>query len=160
MPKAKREISVIDRRLASGSVFSAASRPIPLKEPKRWMLRWVNTTVSPDHLYAMRADKGWDYVTVDDLDVDPVEVGATILDGKIVKGEKGQEVLMKMPLTDYNKLQKQKDLENRKQLGKKQTKDAIVAAAGAEHGDQAAAFLHQTEIGVQDSRGAMNVEQE
>lgn len=160
MAKLKKEISVIERRLQSGTVFTAGSRPIPLKEPKRWTIRWVNATISADHIFAMRADKGWEYVTLDDLAVDPVEVGANVHDGKIVKGDKGHEVLMKMPLKDYRILQQHKDLENRKQLGKQKTKEAIVAAAGATHGDQAAAFLQQTDIGVSDSRSVMNLEEE
>ena len=159
---AKKPISVVERRLQSGQVFTAGSSGIPLKEPKRWMIRWANSQISADHVFVMRAEKGWEYVGLDDLAVDPVEVGAHVLDGKIVKGDKGQEVLMKMPAKDYRALQMQKDAENRKQtFGSKATKQAIVAGASSQLGDQAASYLHDQlhNISVTDSREVVNLEE-
>lgn len=148
MPKAtpvKRKLSVVERRLASGSVFTAASRPIPLKEPDLWVLRVVNTAISDDRLYAMQAEKGWVYALPEDLAIDPVEVGLRVVDGRIVRGDKGTEVLMKMPKEDYDAVVKMKDVENRKMtFGKKATKDAIVAAASQQLGDEGAEFLSRT----------------
>src|SRR6185436_10328738 len=97
----KKDISIIERRLQSGSIFGTSSKPIPLKEPKAWALRSVNSNVNNQHLYDMQAEKGWVYATVDDLDVKPDEIGFREMDGRIVRGTKGDEVLMKMPLADY-----------------------------------------------------------
>ena len=148
MPKAtpaKRKLSVVERRLASGSVFTAASRPIPLKEPDLWVLRVVNTAISDDRLYAMQAEKGWVYALPEDLAIDPVEVGLKVVDGRIVRGDKGTEVLMKIPKADYDAIVKMKDAENRKMtFGKKATKDAIMAAASQQLGDEGTEFLSRT----------------
>ena len=43
MAKGKKPISVVDRRLASGSVFASGTQPIPLTEPNRWTVRVVNS---------------------------------------------------------------------------------------------------------------------
>ena len=152
----KRKLSVIERRLASGSVFSAASRPIPLKDPGRWILRIVNTSISDDRLYAMQAEKGWVYALPEDLAIDPIEVGLTVRDGRIVRGDKGTEVLMKMSTEDFATIQAMKDAENRKMtFGKKATKDAIVAAASQQLGDEGAEFLSRTvqSMDIKDGRG-------
>ena len=144
-PTTKRKLSVVERRLASGSVFTAASRPIPLKEPDLWVLRVVNTAISDDRLYAMQAEKGWVYALPEDLAIDPVEVGLKVVDGRIVRGDKGTEVLMKIPKADYDAIVKMKDAENRKMtFGKKATKDAIMAAASQQLGDEGAEFLSRT----------------
>src|SRR3990167_5471374 len=139
---AKRKLSVVDRRLASGAIFNAASRPIPLTEPDRWTIRLVNSQISETRLYDMQAEKGWVYLEPGDLAVKPEEVGLKVLDGRVVRGERGAEVVMKMEKTDYAAVQKLKDQTNRQMtFSPKATKDAIVAAGGHQVGDQAATFL-------------------
>lgn len=165
MPKAtekKREISVVERRLKSGSIFSAASRPIPLVEPDRWTVRIVNTQISDARLWEMQADKGWIYAEVSDLAVKPEEIGFREQDGRVVRGTQGHEVLMKMPKQDYAKIQKAKDDANRKNtFSQKAIKDSILGAVQAEPGgDQGADFLSRNiqNITVTDSREAVSLE--
>lgn len=140
----KKEISIIDRRLQSGSIFGTSSKPIPLKEPKAWTLRIVNSDVNNQHLYDMQAEKGWVYATLDDLAVKPDEIGFREQDGRIVRGTKGTEVLMKMPAADYKLVQREKDKVNRAQtLGRKAARNTIMGAMHAAGDDQGAAFMEK-----------------
>jgi hypothetical protein len=156
MAKTTPTISVIERRLQSPNVFRASSQPIALVEPKKWTVRWENSEISPEHLSDMIHVKGWVYAEPADLACPIEEIGATVRDGRVVRGERGREVLMKMALRDYSRVQKKKQEETiRQTFGRKQIKDAIVAGAAAEHGEQAAEFLQQNVnmVSVQDSRG-------
>ena len=156
MAKIKPTISVIERRLQGPSVFRTSSAPIPLKEPKDWTVRWVNTKLHTNRLWDMITNKGWVYVTAEDLTCAVDEIGAVCRDNRIVMGERGEEVLMKMPLKDYTAVSKKKDAETRTQaFGKKQLKKAITEGVAAEHGDRAAEFIEHNvnTITVQDTRG-------
>ena len=157
----KQPISVVARRLKSGSIFSAGSKPIPLAEPARWNVRVVNTTISDDRLWQMQADKGWVYLDVADLAVAPHEIGFRELDGRVVRGQQGQEVLMKMPRQDYKAVQAMKEAENKRTtFSPKSNKQAIVGAASSELGDQAASFLNRAvqSVDIKDSRETVNLE--
>lgn len=160
----KREISVIERRLKSGSVFATGSRPIPLKHPKQWTARVVNSQISDNRLYEMQADKGWQYLEPDDLAVKPEEIGFRVLDGKVVRGTQGQEVLMKMDISDYKAIQKAKDAETRTAtFGDQANKAAIVGAAASQlqDGGRGAEYLdrHVAGITVTDSVERVSLEE-
>lgn len=153
---AKKSISVIERRLQSPNVFRAASQPIPLTEPGKWTLRWENSKISPDHMYRIIHELGWAYAEPGDLACKVDEIGAVERDGRVVRGERGDEVLMKMLATDYAKVAAMKDKHTREQtFGKRQTKAAIVSGVAAEHGDQAAEWISKNvnAVTVQDARG-------
>jgi len=159
----KRELSIADRRRASGSIFGTGSKPIPLKEPEKWVIRNVNSKVSNQHLYNMRAEKLWEYVTLADLDCTLDEIGYRELDGRIVRGERGEEVLMKLPKKDYREIQRDKDRENRKQtLGAKAAKDTILGAMHAAGDDQGAEFMQRALRGakIEDSTERVNLGQD
>lgn len=150
-------ISVIERRLQSPSVFRSPSQPIPLKAPKHWTLRWVNVAISPNHLWDMIHQKGWEYCEPGDLACALDEISAVERDGRIVQGIRGEEVLMKMRTVDYEALQHKKSAENLRQtFGAAQMKQTIVERAATElpQGDRAASFLedHVQQITVTDSR--------
>jgi hypothetical protein len=156
MAKTTPTISVIERRLQSPNVFRASSQPIALVDPKKWTVRWENSEISPEHLSDMIHVKGWVYAELADLACPIEEIGATVRDGRVVRGERGREVLMKMLVRDYSRVQKKKQEETiRQTFGAKQIKDAIVSGAAAEHGEQAAEFLQKNvnAVTVQDSRG-------
>lgn len=152
---AKKTISVIERRLQGPSVFRTSSQPIPLVEGDRWEVRWTNTTISPDHLWDRIHNKAWEYAVPEDIACPIDEIGGLVRDGRIVRGERGQEVLVKMLAKDYARVVKQKTKETTAQtFGKKQLKDAILSGAAQEHGDQAAEFLSKhTTLSVEDARG-------
>lgn len=155
--KPKREISIVERRLKSGSIFTTSSKPIPLAEPDRWAVRIVNSQISDARVWEMQAEKGWVYVTPEDLAVKAHEIGFREQDGRVVRGTSGSEVLMKMETEDYRAIQKQKDLDNRQRtFGKKAVREAVIGAAQAEpEGARGADFLHQALKGitVTDGRG-------
>lgn len=156
MAKKAASISVIERRLQGPSVHRTSSQPIPLKDPNAWTLRWENSKISPDHMWNIVHNLGWTYAEPDDLDCPTDEIGAFVRDNRIVRGERGDEVLMKMPLKDWHRVQKAKTAENLKQtFGKKQMKDAIVSGVAGQHGDRAAEYVAQNvnAITINDARG-------
>jgi hypothetical protein len=160
---AKRNVSVVERRLKSGSVFAASSRPIPLTDPDRWTVRVVNAQISDNRIWEMQADKGWIYATPEDVAVPVTELGFREQDGRIVRGQHGSEVLMKMERDDYAAIQKAKDDANRKMtFGSKAIKESILSAAGNAEGigSQGADFLARNlhNVSVTDSREAVNLE--
>lgn len=162
MPPKKREISVVERRLKSGSVFATGSKPMPLVEPDRWEVRVVNGQISDARLWEMQAEKGWVYLAAEDLAVEPHEIGFRVQDGRVVRGTHGHEVVMKMPRTDYRAIQKQKDRENRiNTFGTAANKKAIVAAAQSEPGGaRGAEFLDRAveRITIKDSLEQVSLE--
>ena len=157
--KAKVPISVIERRIKSGRIFSQGSQPIPLVEPDRWSIRIVNTQISDSRLWEMQADKGWIHVASTDLAVKPEEVGFREQDGRVVRGTHGHEVLMKMERTEYAAVQKAKDQTNRElTFSQKALRPAIanvaaqsVDAGGLGDGGQGADFLSRAQLHVADS---------
>ena len=160
----KRNVSVVERRLKSGSIFSASSKPIPLTEPERWTVRFVNSQISDNRIWEMQADKGWQYAEPSDIAVPVTELGCRVQDDRIVRGQHGSEVLMKMERADYAAVQAAKDVENRRQtFGKKAVKDAIIGAAGSADGigSQGAEFLSRNleSVTVTDSREAVSLEE-
>lgn len=158
----KPQISVIERRLQGPDVFRTSSQPIALAEPTKWEVRWVNTDVHTEHLRDVIHNKGWVYAETTDLACDLEEVAARVEDGRIVRGERGKEVLMKMPKADYRSIQKAKSRENvRQTFGKKQVQDAMVAGVASEHGDRAAEFVARNAhaITVTDSRERVPVDE-
>lgn len=163
MPPKKKSLSIVDRRLASGSVFAASSRPIPLVEPKRWEVRIINTQISDQRLWEVQADKGWVYAEESDIAVDVSELGFRVQDGRIVRGTQGAEVLMKMAKADYQKIVSMKDAENKSRTfgDKRKLKADLVAAASGQLGDDAATFLndHMKNVTVQDSRELVSLEE-
>ena len=150
------KISVIERRLQGPSVFRANQEPIPLVNPKAWTVRWVMVDEHRhDRLWEMQHKKGWVYADQSDLACPVEDMGARVENGRIVRGTRGSEVLMKMATKDYAKVVKAKDAEVTKQtFGTKQMKQAIVEGVGATHGERAAEFVAQNvnAITVQDTR--------
>ena len=156
MAKVTPTISVIERRLQGPNVFRTSSQPIPLKEPKMWTLRWVYARVATDHLWRMNHELGWVYAEPEDLACPVDEIGASVRDGRIVRGERGDEVLMKMLTRDYKRVEKRKTEETIKQtFGKKQLKDSIVSQVAQAHGDRAAEYMDKSvdAVSVNDGRG-------
>lgn len=156
MPKTTPTISVIERRLQGPSVFRTSSQPIPLKEPKTWTLRWENSKISPDHMWNIVHILGWSYCEPEDLACPIDEIGAFARDGRVVRGERGDEVLMKMLTRDYKRVEKRKSEETiRQTFGTKQLKESIITQVAQEHGDQAAEYMHKAvgQVTVNDARG-------
>jgi hypothetical protein len=153
--------SVIDRRLANP--FGSGTVPITLKTPGQWEIRVVYSKLRSGHLYNMTHHKGWVFVTPDEIDGTPEEYGLTVKDGRLCRGDHGEEVLMKMPLSDFRRIQKAKDAANLKGIGQKAMAEYAAQRTAVEHGSEAGdtvfnAFKHGE---IKDSRGVdMELESE
>ena len=147
------KVSILDRRMKNP--FGSGTVPITLKTEGQWEVRWVYAKLRPGHVYDMVNRKGWVFVEPDELDGASDEYGLTVKDNRLVRGDHGEEVLMKMPQADFDKIQKAKAEHNLGQLGKKQMREAVAQATAQEHGDQAGdtvfdAFKHGD---IKDTRG-------
>lgn len=144
-PTPRHQISVIERRLQGPTVFRQSSQPIPMREPGHWQLYWENGDVSASQVYDTINQKGWEYVEPRDLACAVEEIGAQVQAGRIVRGPRGAEVLLKMRVEDYRAVQAAKTRENiRATFGAKENKSAIVGGASTALGDEAASFLHKS----------------
>ncbi len=158
--KALPKVSILDRRKLHP--FGAPSQSITLKTPGLWATRIINSKSRTGRLHDVIHNKGWVYVTPEELDGTPDELGFEAKDGRLVRGEHGEEVLVKMPQQDYDDIQNAKASLNLKNLGAKQMRDAAAQATAVAHGDQAgdrvaAQFQH---LDVTDSRERVELEPE
>lgn len=161
MAKAKTlpKVSVVERRLANP--FGAPSVEITLKTAGRWAIRIVNSAIRSGRYYDVVHNKGWVPVEPGELDGRPEEYGLKELDGRLVRGDRGEEVLMKMPEADYEAIQRAKAEHNLKGLGKKQVLESAASMAASQGmGDQAAETIYRSNMEITDSRVAMDLEGE
>lgn len=151
--KALPKVSIIDRRLANP--FGSGSVPITLKTPGKWEIRWIFADLRAGRIHDVVQNKGWVFVEPSEIDGSPEEYGLSAKDNRLVRGEHGKEVLMKMPLEDFRKIQKAKSEHNERQLGKKQMREAVAQSMAKEEGDQAGDVVYDAfKYGdVKDSRG-------
>ena len=155
---AKKQISVIERRLQGPSVLMTGSAEIPLVD-KTWTLRWENSEISPDHIWHCINRLGWEYVVPEDVSCNLEEVGAAARDGRVVRGERGKEILLKMRTSDYKKVQAQKTQENiRTTFDKKKLKASVLSEVGNAHGGEAADFINKNTMNVTDSRERVSLD--
>lgn len=150
------KVSVIERRLAHP--FGSPSVPITLKEGGPWAIRIVNQNVRAGRIGDMVHHKGWSFVSASEIDGTPEELGFRKVDDRLVRGEHGEEVLMKMPLADFNRIARAKADHNLTQMGSKQTKQFVANQTGREFGDQAATTVEKKfddVITISDERGAV-----
>lgn len=136
---------VIAKRLA-GAPFGVKTDTIPMREPGRWALRIANSQVHDSRHYDMAHKLGYRPVTKDDLPdgITPESVGFRVSEdgATLVKGVRGDEVLYKMPVEAYNKIQFAKAEANTKGLrSERAAKSDVAAAAAVAHGDQAAEYI-------------------
>lgn len=155
MAKKLPKVSIIERRLRHP--FGAPSIPVLLKSGEQFAVRIVNTTMRNGRLYEV-LQKGWTYVTPDELVGEPMELGFRVQDDRLVRGEKGEEVLMKMPQEDFEAVMDAKARYNIKHLGKKQSLETAANQAGKELGDQAAETISRANIEITDSRERVELE--
>ena len=131
--------------------FGEPSTPIELKDKSK-RPRWFNGAIMTDKIWRAKA-KGWDPIRPEDVvDLDQIGSFTKSPDGFITRGERGQEVLMAIPHVVYVEIEKAKTAYNNRNMGSAtKTKNEIVNAASAQHGDQAATFLSKAIVNVEDS---------
>jgi len=139
---------IIERRLADPT-GGGGSLAIPAKQKDRkgnslTQFYIANSDIAHDHVWRMRKVLGWEFATPEDIDGAPEDYGFELKDGRLVRGFRGAEVLMKMAKSDYDAVMQAKSEWNRRQaLGTKETKATIVERASAELGDEGADFLNR-----------------
>jgi len=160
MAKKLPKVSVIDRRKLHP--FGAPSQPVTLKTPGEWAIRIINSKSRTGRLHDVIHNKGWVYVTPEELDGTPDELGFEAKDGRLVRGEHGEEVLVKMFQSDFDAIQQAKSSLNLKNLGGKQTRDAVAQETAVAHGSQAGdAVARQFDhIDIKDGRERIELEPE
>lgn len=148
-PKALPKVSVLDRRKLHP--FGAPSVAITLKTPGQWAIRVVNSKSRTGRLHDIIHNKGWAYVTPDEIDGTPDEYGFDAKDGRLVRGEHGEEVVVKMPQKDFDEIQKAKSDSNINGLSPKKTREAVAQETSTKFGDEAGETVFKN-IEVNDGR--------
>lgn len=134
-------IAVLERRLQNP--FGEGSQPIQLKQPG-WTLHIINANLRSGRYHDVVRNKGWVPVEASEIDGDPMDFGFDVKDGRVVRGERGSEILVKMPTRDYQKIQMAKDAYNKKLIKPKVVREAAMQKAAKEFGDSAADAIDRT----------------
>ena len=156
MAKKLPKVSIIDRRLANP--FGLPSEPIHLKDGQ-WAVRWFAESVRSGRVHQGQ-QLGWVCVSAEDLTGDASDIGGQVVDDRVVRGDAAhREVLMKMPQSDFNKIQRAKAAKNiaDSSSSKKATANAAEMAA-KEFGDEAAETIHRSRMEVTSSRESYDLE--
>lgn len=145
-------IAVLERRLNNPDL--PGSLPIRLKdEPtyvqdphgkrRLWYLRWINGGEAGRFSQVTDA-MGYVPVRVDELQNQESVIGlAESKDGIVRRGDKGQEVLVKMPLELYTAIKsRQQDARHRRSRNAKLVKEDLANAAGRSLGSEAGDTIH------------------
>lgn len=130
-------VEIWERRIINPNPSFA--QEIHLKQ-SGWMTRWINTKAYPGRLQLAR-EQGYMPVKPDELkDTSEIVDLQTSPEGYVVRGDRGEEILMKIPEAVYKKVQRRKvELYNRQYEGKR-FKEGIQSAAGEQYsGDHAEA---------------------
>ena len=126
---------IIKQRIEGGKVFESGKDPIMFRDPTL-VGRWFNSLINPDHIWNAKRRKGWQPVTGDML-ADSDQLGGLTVNsaGHIVRGERGQELLMFMDRESFEAIKLAKARESDRRMGSSdKAKDDIAEAAEAELG--------------------------
>jgi hypothetical protein len=142
---APKGLSVIERRLANP--LGKRTREIPLKdELKGWTVRvFTKDAEHQDRHYEAVHELGYTPCKPEDFPVDPQSLGFSLSpDGHVVRGEKGQDMVMRIPTADWKKIQRAKAMANLQSIKKHNLKEEVAQATAKTHGDEAgeAVFKH------------------
>ena len=148
-PKAPRVTSVvrrrdiIERRLKNPNASEAME--IPSRPAGRWKFRVVNSKISNDHVWRMNRKNGWEFASPEDIDAPYADFGLELSAGRLVMGERGAEILMKMDSQEWHDVQQAKSDANRRQaLSVKDIPQRAAESFGGSEGSEAADVLHRS----------------
>lgn len=110
-------LDIWERRMLNPDVRIGGSHPIRIKTPG-FRLRWINCAMSGRY-YRAREFQGWVPVEKVEL-VDPREINGVsyTTEGYVCRGERMTEMLMKMPVTVYKRMQARRAELNKKSYEK------------------------------------------
>ena len=145
-------VSVLDRRLLHP--FGSPSVAITLKEGGPWEIRIVDSQSRPGRIHDMKHNKGWEFVTPEEIDGTADEYGLRVVDGRLVRGENGREVLMKMPKAAYDAILARKTELNNKGVTGQALREAAAQETAVKYGAQAGDTVYgKGEISITNTRG-------
>jgi hypothetical protein len=147
-------VTVLERRLQNP--FGDGSPTIKLKEPG-WALHIFDTSRPGRYHYAQR-EKGWEPVLPDDLDGSAEDLGFDVVNDRVVRGERGKEVLMKMPQVMYDKIAMRKAEVTSARNAPARLKADVIEQTAAQYSDQAADYLHRN-VTIKDTREPVPIEE-
>lgn len=146
-------ISVIERRLQDPDL--PGSVPIRLKdEPtyledargkrRTWYLRWINAA-EPGRFALVTDTMGYVPVRIEELQNPEGVMGlADSKDGLVRRGDRGSEVLVKMPLALYTAIkQRQEEARTRRARNVKAVREDLANLAGQQLGSEAGDMVHE-----------------
>lgn len=145
-PKPRAAEVVVEEKNAKAAIWERrlvnpgqeASAPIELRE-KGWTLRWINTTM-PGRFHQAVNQQGYEAVRQEELQESISLHGFTDMgDGLVRRGDKGIEVLMKIPSGIFKRIQDRKAEIVR--LGLKKSKQALAESAAKRFGANAGDFV-------------------
>lgn len=146
MAKAPR-ITVSDRRIKERltNPFGSRSEEVKLKDAAM-VTRWFNAALYADRIWRAK-NQGWDPVTPEEL-ADKDQVGGFVqsADGYVARGDKQQELLMKMRRDDRDAIQMAKTEQNIRNMKMGRQREEVANAAAEKFGDQAGEFLSKTRM--------------
>jgi len=132
------KISVLERRLQNP--FGEPSAPVSFKEPG-WTGRWFNAAKGADHIWR-NLQKGWVKVRPDELsDIEQIGVYSTTPDGYVARGDRQQEMLMKMPTEWVEKIALAKVAKTNQMMRPGAQKQELMNAAAGALGDHNAELM-------------------
>jgi len=155
VPTVSVRAAVIERR--KQNPFGDGSPDISLKDGS--MATHIINTSRPGRYHDVVRNKGWEPVKPEQVDGDPADFGFDVANGRVVRGERGSEVLMQMPAADFRDIQMAKDAKNRESVSPKRLRAAVVEATGAAMGDQAAEYMAtKAQATIRDERAPVPLE--
>jgi hypothetical protein len=154
---------ITDKRTRSIAVRNRIKNPLGspsfrifLKKPDM-EIRIVDSGMKSGRISEM-TQKGWGFVGPDDVVGKVEDYGFTVQDGRIVRGDRGREVLMMMHHQDYVDIQMAKAAANTRAIGGQKGKDAVLNQVAKAEGDEAADWIDQR-IKVTDTREPEEVQE-
>ncbi len=135
----KTRISVLERRLQNP--FGEPSSPIDLTKPGM-IPRWFNGAIINDKVWRAK-QKGWIPVRPSDV-ADQDQIGGTNVspDGFVVRGDRGQEVLMMMLRDEFDQIQMAKTRHNIRVLrDPNRQQSEILESAASKFGSETADLM-------------------
>lgn len=138
-------------RLKSGAVTCHLC-----KKPARiWYVRWTNT--SQENRWSQIRAKGYVPVEIRELmdEQDVADLVKSTSDKYVRRGDRGQEILVKMPLEIYNEIKRLLRARRRKDaMSYKKIKADLAESAGQELGDQAGQTIHNGGIQIESMKSS------
>lgn len=138
--------SALERRLKGENLYGTGSITIPLRE-SGYVTKWAYADLHENRLWEMK-QLGWEPLREDDVDGNLDDLGLRVNEsGYVVRGERGREVLYRMPADARQQIAVQKAERNVSGLRGGKAKSSVAEATAAAHGPEAGDFMDKHIVG-------------